>query len=109
MPGIRWTTDRKNAPLFLMDHMAVKLVLNTISTGVMTKNGRVSGNWMSFVALSNKKLIDRGIRLVSELGRIPYEDAAKRIFDAMDAVEKLQSPGGERICAVQYALRQLGR
>ena len=93
--------------LRLMDHTALKLVLNTISTGVMTKYGRVSGNWMSFVALSNKKLIDRGIRLLSELGEIPYENAACRIFQAMEDAEKMQKPGMERICAVQLALQQL--
>ena len=93
--------------LRLMDHTALKLVLNTISTGVMTKYGRVSGNWMSFVALSNKKLIDRGIRLLSELGAVPYEDAALRIFQAMEDAEKMQKPGMERICAVQLALQQL--
>lgn len=93
--------------LRLMDHTALKLVLNTISTGVMTKYGRVSGNWMSFVALSNKKLIDRGIRLLSELGAIPYDDAALRIFQAMEDAEKMQQPGMERICAVQLALQQL--
>ena len=93
--------------LRLMDHTTLKLVLNTISTGVMTKYGRVSGNWMSFVALSNKKLIDRGIRLLSELGAIPYDDAALRIFQAMEDAEKMQQPGMERICAVQLALQQL--
>ncbi len=93
--------------LRLMDHTALKLVLNTISTGVMTKYGRVSGNWMSFVALSNKKLIDRGIRLLSGLGAIPYDDAARRIFQAMEDAGKMQKPGMERICAVQLALQQL--
>ncbi len=99
--------NRLQSPLRLMEHMAVKLVLNTISTGVMTKYGRVSGNWMSYVALSNKKLIDRGIRLVAELGKLSYEDAAVRIFQAMEDTEKLRSEQGEKICAVQYALKQM--
>ena len=41
--------------LNLMEHMAVKLVLNTISTGTMVLMGRVTGNWMSWVEVSNKK------------------------------------------------------
>lgn len=96
-------------PLRLLDHIVLKLILNTISTGVMVKYGRVSGNWMSFVALSNKKLIDRGIRLVSGLGKISYEDAAYLIFDAMEQTENMRTEKGERICAVQYALANIGR
>lgn len=96
---------RQDMPLRLMEHMAVKLVLNTISTGVMTKNGRVSGNWMSYVALSNKKLIDRGIRLLAELGSLSYENAALKIFEAME--ECTVQPGEERPSAVQYALKKL--
>lgn len=96
---------RQDMPLRLMEHMAVKLVLNTISTGAMTKNGRVSGNWMSYVALSNKKLIDRGIRLLAELGNLSYEDAALKIFEAMEECTVRQDE--ERPSAVQYALKKL--
>ncbi len=94
------------APLRLMEHLAIKLVLNTISTGTMTRAGRVSGNWMSYVALSNKKLIDRGIRLLAELAQMPYPEACERIFEAMAEAERLQKPGEERISAVQLALAQ---
>ena len=58
--------------------------MNTLSTGIMVKLGRVSGNWMSFVAATNKKLIDRAIRLVAELGKISYDSAAEEIFAAME-------------------------
>jgi len=105
LPDLK-TFPQNTAPLRLMEHMGVKLALNTISTGVMTKNGRVSGNWMSYVALSNKKLIDRGIRLLAELGRLSYEDAAVRVFEAMEATADLP-PGSERVSAVQYALKKL--
>lgn len=107
LPGLR-ETPAETAPLRLMDHLEVKQLLNTISTGVMTKNGRVSGNWMSYVALSNKKLIDRGIRLVAELGGLSYEEAAVRVFSAMEETAELP-PGAERISAVQYALKKTGR
>ena len=47
---------------------AQKLVLNMISTTVMIQLGRVKGNKMVDMQLSNHKLIDRGIRMVmSEL------------------------------------------
>ena len=48
---------------------AQKMVLNMISTSVMIKLGRVKGNRMVNMQLSNKKLIDRGTRMiVEELG-----------------------------------------
>lgn len=52
-----------------------KMILNMISTSVMIKLGRVKGNKMVNMQLTNKKLIDRGTRmLVEELG-ICYEQA----------------------------------
>lgn len=54
---------------------AQKLVLNMISTSVMIKLGRVKGNRMVNMQLTNQKLVDRGTRmLVEELG-LPYEQA----------------------------------
>lgn len=43
---------------------AQKLVLNMISTSVMIKLGRVKGNKMVDMMLSNDKLVDRGTRMV---------------------------------------------
>ena len=54
---------------------AQKLVLNMISTGVMIKLGRVKGNRMVDMQLSNNKLIDRGTRMVMEGLGIAYEEA----------------------------------
>jgi len=53
--------------LNLMERIAVKLILNTISTATMILMGRVTSNWMTWVDVSNKKLKDRGIRLISEI------------------------------------------
>lgn len=54
---------------------AQKMILNMISTAVMIRLGRVRGNRMVNMKISNKKLEDRGTRmLVSELG-ISYRDA----------------------------------
>ena len=48
---------------------AQKLVLNMISTSVMVKLGRVKGNKMVDMQLSNNKLLDRGINMLRrELG-----------------------------------------
>lgn len=45
---------------------AQKLVLNMITTTVMIKLGRIKGNKMVDMQLSNDKLVDRGIKMVRE-------------------------------------------
>jgi len=54
---------------------AQKLVLNMISTTVMIKLGRVKGNRMVDMQLSNNKLIDRGTKMVMEELNVDYETA----------------------------------
>ncbi|HRH68628.1 MAG TPA: N-acetylmuramic acid 6-phosphate etherase [Flavobacteriales bacterium] len=54
---------------------AQKLVLNMISTSVMIKLGRVKGNRMVDMQLSNNKLIDRGTRMVMDALGVDYEHA----------------------------------
>ncbi|MBW1298184.1 N-acetylmuramic acid 6-phosphate etherase [Aquimarina litoralis] len=45
---------------------AQKLVLNMISTSVMIQLGRIKGNKMVDMQLSNNKLVDRGTRMIME-------------------------------------------
>jgi N-acetylmuramic acid 6-phosphate (MurNAc-6-P) etherase len=73
----------------------------------MAASGRVAGNWRSLVSISNKKLIDRGIRLLIELGGVDYEEAAQRIFAAEEWVASQDWTGKEEPCAVQVALEQI--
>ncbi len=54
---------------------AQKLVLNMISTSVMIKLGRVKGNKMVDMQLSNNKLVDRGSLMIAEELGIPYKKA----------------------------------
>lgn len=55
---------------------AQKMILNMISTSLMIKAGRVKGNRMVDMQLSNKKLVYRGVRmLVQELG-VSEEEAS---------------------------------
>lgn len=54
---------------------AQKLVLNMISTSVMIKLGRVKGNKMVDMQLTNNKLVDRGTRMVMDALGIPAEEA----------------------------------
>ncbi|MEQ8909194.1 MAG: N-acetylmuramic acid 6-phosphate etherase [Vicingaceae bacterium] len=54
---------------------AQKLVLNMISTSVMIRLGRVRGNKMVDMQLSNNKLIKRGIQMLIEELNVSYEEA----------------------------------
>jgi N-acetylmuramic acid 6-phosphate etherase len=54
---------------------AQKLVLNMISTSVMIKLGRVKGNKMVDMQLSNNKLVDRGTNMVAKELGINYKKA----------------------------------
>jgi N-acetylmuramic acid 6-phosphate etherase len=45
---------------------AQKLVLNLLSTASMVRLGRVYGNWMIYVALTNRKLRQRGARILEQ-------------------------------------------
>ncbi|MGB8374403.1 MAG: N-acetylmuramic acid 6-phosphate etherase [Salegentibacter sp.] len=56
---------------------AQKLVLNMISTTVMIKLGRVKGNKMVDMQLSNKKLVGRGTRMIMEELGIEEKEAAR--------------------------------
>lgn len=54
---------------------AQKLVLNMVSTSVMIKLGRVKGNKMVDMQLSNNKLVDRGTKMVSKELNVSYKKA----------------------------------
>ncbi|MDG2615517.1 N-acetylmuramic acid 6-phosphate etherase [Thermoleptolyngbya sichuanensis A183] len=55
---------------------ATKLALNILSTGVMVKLGKVYGNRMVDVAVTNKKLHDRALRILTDLTGLSRPDAA---------------------------------
>jgi len=56
---------------------AQKLVLNMISTSVMVKLGKVKGNRMVDMQLSNNKLVARGTKMIVEALGISQEEAAE--------------------------------
>jgi N-acetylmuramic acid 6-phosphate etherase len=56
---------------------AQKLVLNMISTSAMIKLGRVKGNKMVDMQLSNKKLVNRGVKMIMDELEIGEEQAAQ--------------------------------
>jgi N-acetylmuramic acid 6-phosphate etherase len=59
---------------------AQKLVLNMISSTVMIKLGRVRGNKMVDMQLSNNKLVDRGTKMIVKELDIPYSAALKLLL-----------------------------
>lgn len=71
---------------------AQKLVCNMITTTAMIGIGRVKGNKMVNMQLSNKKLVDRGTRMIVELLGLGYEQAKNLLLlhgsvqKAVDAV-----------------------
>ena len=59
---------------------AQKLVLNMITTTVMIRLGRVRGNRMVDMKLSNAKLIDRGTKMIVEATGLPYDEARRQLL-----------------------------
>lgn len=97
--------DRTDDPLNLKRQTALKILLNTHSTGVMARMGRVVGNTMTNVNPSNLKLIGRATYLImshvndavlqdewiEKYGKtepITYTQANAVLFEAMDFVSK---------------------
>ncbi|SDS36581.1 N-acetylmuramic acid 6-phosphate etherase [Gramella sp. MAR_2010_147] len=66
---------------------AQKLVLNMISTSVMIKLGRIKGNKMVDMQLSNSKLVGRGVRMIMEELGVEKEEAEK-LLKAHGSVRK---------------------
>lgn len=54
-----------------------KMALNIISTGVMVRLGKVYGNRMVDVSVTNSKLRDRALRIICDLTEINRQDASK--------------------------------
>jgi N-acetylmuramic acid 6-phosphate etherase len=73
---------------------AQKLVLNMISTSVMIKLGRVKGNKMVDMQLSNNKLVDRGTNMVMKELNVSYKKANELLLKygsvrkAIDSIKK---------------------
>jgi len=67
---------------------AQKLVLNMISTAVMIRLGRVKGNRMVDMQLTNRKLIARGRRMIQETLGVSAAEAA-RLLSQHGSVRKV--------------------
>jgi N-acetylmuramic acid 6-phosphate etherase len=91
---------------------ATKMALNILSTGVMVRLGKVYGNRMVDVAVTNAKLEDRALRILEDLGDVPRSEGrsllersggsvklallmALRGLDAAEARQRLEHCGGQ--------------
>ncbi|MCW3786970.1 N-acetylmuramic acid 6-phosphate etherase [Plebeiibacterium sediminum] len=59
---------------------AQKMVLNMITTTIMIKLGRIKGNKMINMQLTNKKLVDRGSRMIMEETHLSYEKSKELLL-----------------------------
>ena len=91
---------------------ATKMALNILSTGVMVRLGKVHGNRMVDVAVTNSKLEDRALRILADLAGVDREQGrqllaasegsvklallmARKGLSAAEAREQLQRSGGQ--------------
>jgi len=70
---------------------AQKLILNMISTSVMIQLGRVQGNKMVDMQLTNQKLVDRGTRMIMEKTSLNYEEAKALLLTKGSVRKALES------------------
>ncbi|MBN2138673.1 MAG: hypothetical protein JW720_12770 [Sedimentisphaerales bacterium] len=103
----RFGCQLPGSALALWRHIAVKLVLNTISTATMVRMDRVIGNAMVWLSPSNKKLIDRGSRLISQQTGCSYEDACIELYTAIEQVQALQRRNEEAPSPVAMAIERI--
>ena len=75
---------------------AQKMVLNMISTSLMIRMGRVKGNRMVKMQLTNNKLIDRGIRMIQDLLGLSSEEARYRLLKA-GSVDKVLKEAAQNV------------
>lgn len=66
---------------------AQKMVLNMLSTGAMTLCGKVYGNLMVDVKVTNTKLAARARRIVAQVGQVDEETAAALLAQTGQAVK----------------------
>ncbi len=105
---------------------AQKLVLNMLSTATMVRLGRVYDNWMIGVALTNKKLQRRGVRILEQASGASVSEAEralrqsghdlcvalimlKRKTDAAEARQRLKNVHGDLRAALGERTRRVGR
>ena len=73
---------------------AQKMILNMITTATMIRLGKVKGNKMVDMQLSNDKLVDRGVKMIMSEIPVDYEQGAELLTkygSVRKAVEKFEA------------------
>ncbi|WP_216908721.1 N-acetylmuramic acid 6-phosphate etherase [Synechococcus sp. CCY 0621] len=89
---------------------ATKMALNILSTGVMVRLGKVFGNRMVDVAVTNSKLEDRALRILRDLAGVP-RDAGLRLLQQTGGSVRLallMAASGLEVEAARAALDRHG-
>jgi N-acetylmuramic acid 6-phosphate etherase len=88
---------------------ATKLVLNTLTTGAMARLGKIYGNRMVDLQPRSRKLRERALRLVMELGRVRRARARRLLADGGSVrVAVVMARTGRSADAARRALRDVG-
>ena len=66
---------------------ATKMVLNMISTATMVSMGKVYGNLMVDLMAVNKKLVDRGTRIIQQVTGLDYDSSQNALMNANKSVK----------------------
>jgi N-acetylmuramic acid 6-phosphate etherase len=102
----------ENDPLWVRQHIALKMLLNAHSTAVMAKLGKVVGNTMTSVNPGNLKLIGRATYLIQShvndvlsqenwtrkygnIKPVTYNDANAVLFDTVDYLKNYNISGSD--------------
>lgn len=88
---------------------AQKLVLNTLSTGVMIRLGRVYSNLMIEMPATNEKLRARAVRMVELAAQVTRETAAAALNEAAGDVKVAAVMAKKRLPAVEARHLLAGR
>ncbi len=67
---------------------ATKMALNILSTGVMVRLGKVFGNRMVDVAVTNSKLEDRALRILRDLAGVERQRGSELLADSGGSVKQ---------------------
>ena len=67
---------------------AQKMILNMVSTAVMIKLGKVKGSLMIDMQLSNNKLIERAVNILTNCLNVTKEEA-KKLISKYGSVRKI--------------------
>ena len=88
---------------------ATKLVLNTLTTASMARLGKVYGNRMVDLQPRSRKLRERALRLVMEIGHVPRARARKLLDDGGNVrAAIIMARTGRSAVEARRALREAG-